>query len=241
MNRSSCWCRSTLLGAALVLSAPHAAALDDKAVPAAKILAPWAVNPVTTVEGISEYRLPNGLRVLLFPDASSANVTVNATYFVGSRHEGRGEKGMAHLLEHMVFKGTPTHQDPWKSLQDHGAQFNGTTWTDRTNYYETMVASEENLEFALRLEADRMVNSFIDAKALEKEMTVVRNEFEMGENRPDYILSQRMMAVAYEWHNYGKSTIGNRSDIERVPILRPITAISHRTAIAERACDASCG
>lgn len=177
----------------------------------------WWSSPVATVEGISEYRLPNGLRVLLFPDQSSSNVTVNITYFVGSRHEGRGEKGMAHLLEHMVFKGTPTFTDPWKSLQDHGANFNGTTWTDRTNYYETLVASDENLNFALQLEADRMVNSFIDAKALEKEMTVVRNEFEMGENNPFGVLMKELFAKAYTWHPYRDSTIGNRSDIERVP------------------------
>jgi len=177
----------------------------------------WWTNPLTTVEGITEYRLPNGMRVLLFPDQSSSNVTVNITYFVGSRQEGRGEKGMAHLLEHMVFKGTPTHPDPWKSLQDHGANFNGTTWTDRTNYYETMVASDENLEFALRMEADRMVNSFISAEALAKEMTVVRNEFEMGENNPFGILMKELFAKAYTWHPYRDSTIGNRSDIERVP------------------------
>lgn len=177
----------------------------------------WWNNPLTTVEGITEYRLPNGLRVLLFPDQSSSNVTVNITYFVGSRHEGLGEKGMAHLLEHMVFKGTPDHPDPWKSLKDHGADFNGTTWTDRTNYYETMVASDENLAFALRLEADRMVNSFISAEALSKEMTVVRNEFEMGENNPFGILMKELFAKAYTWHPYRDSTIGNRSDIERVP------------------------
>lgn len=177
----------------------------------------WWTNPLTTVEGITEYRLPNGLRVLLFPDQSSSNVTVNITYFVGSRQEGRGEKGMAHLLEHMVFKGTPTHPDPWKSLQEHGANFNGTTWTDRTNYYETMVASDENLEFALRLEADRMLNSFISAEALSKEMSVVRNEFEMGENNPFGILMKELFAKAYTWHPYRDSTIGNRSDIERVP------------------------
>jgi zinc protease len=127
---------------------------------------------------------------------------------------------MAHLLEHMVFKGTPKHPDVPKALRDHGAQFNGTTWVDRTNYFETMPASDENLEFALRLEADRLVNSNVKHEDLISEMTVVRNEFERGENDPQNILSQRMIAAAYEWHNYGKSTIGNRSDIERVPIDR---------------------
>lgn len=173
---------------------------------------------VTTVEGISEYKLSNGLKVLLFPDPSKPRVTVNMTVFVGSRHEGYGEAGMAHLLEHMLFKGTPKHPEVPKVLKDHGADFNGTTWLDRTNYYETLPASDENLRFALALEADRMVNSFVRGEDLKSEMTVVRNEFERGENSPSRILNQRIFSAAYDWHNYGKSTIGNRADIERVPI-----------------------
>ncbi len=173
---------------------------------------------VTAVEGIAEFRLDNGIRVLLVPDKSRPTVTVNLTVFVGSRHEGYGEAGMAHLLEHMLFKGTAKHPNVPKELQDHGARFNGTTWVDRTNYYETLPASPENLAFALELEADRMMNSLIKAEDLASEMSVVRNEFERGENSPTLVLSQRMMAVAYEWHNYGRSTIGNRADIERVPV-----------------------
>jgi zinc protease len=173
---------------------------------------------VTAVEGIAEYRLDNGLKVLLFPDPSKPQVTVNLTVFVGSRHEGYGEAGMAHLLEHMLFKGTPDHPNIPKVLKEHGARFNGSTWLDRTNYFETLPATPENLEFAIRLEADRLVNSYVKREDLESEMTVVRNEFERGENSPSSVLRQRMMAVAYEWHNYGQSTIGNRADIERVPI-----------------------
>ncbi len=175
------------------------------------------LEQITTVEGITEYQLANGLQVLLFPDPSKPTVTVNVTYLVGSRHEGRGEKGMAHLLEHMVFQGTPTYETIWSVLEDHGARFNGTTWLDRTNYYETLPATDENLEFALHMEADRMVNSNILADVLAKEFSVVRNEFEMGENNPILVLWQRMMSSAFLWHNYGNSTIGNRSDIERVP------------------------
>jgi len=177
-------------------------------------------KPLTMVENISEYRMPNGLRVLLYPDPSTTKVTINCTVFVGSRHEGYGETGMAHLLEHMVFKGTPRHPDIPKSLKDRGAVFNGTTWVDRTNYYETLNSEKDNLEFAIALEADRLVNSPIRREDLLSEMTVVRNEFERGENSPERILGQRMMSVAFEWHNYGKSTIGNRSDIERVPVDR---------------------
>lgn len=173
---------------------------------------------IRTVEGISELKLANGLQVLLFPDVSKPTVTVNLTIFVGSRHEGYGEAGMAHLLEHMLFKGTPSHPAIPAELTKRGAQFNGTTWLDRTNYYETLSASDENLEFAISMEADRMINSFIKAEDLASEMTVVRNEFERGENSPQRVLMQRIFSTAYEWHNYGKSTIGNRADIERVPV-----------------------
>jgi zinc protease len=180
--------------------------------------APPQPRKVASVEEITEYHLENGLRVLLFPDPTRPKVTVNLTVLVGSRHEGYGETGMAHLLEHMVFKGTPTHPDIPGAMKERGAQFNGSTWVDRTNYYETLPASEQNLEFAIKLEADRMINSPIKAEDLATEFSVVRTEFEAGENSPEGVLSQRMTAVAYEWHNYGKSTIGNRSDIERVPV-----------------------
>ncbi len=177
-----------------------------------------APRKVASVEGITEYHLENGLRVLLFPDPTRPKVTVNLTVLVGSRHEGYGETGMAHLLEHMVFKGTPTHPDIPGAMKERGAQFNGSTWVDRTNYFETLPSGDQNLEFAIKLEADRMMNSPIKAEDLATEFSVVRNEFEAGENSPERVLSQRMTAVAYEWHNYGKSTIGNRSDIERVPV-----------------------
>ncbi len=173
-----------------------------------------------TVEGITEYRLGNGLKVLLFPDQSKPTVTVNITYLVGSRHEAYGETGMAHLLEHLVFKGTPKHRDIPGELTERGARPNGTTWFDRTNYFETVPSTDANLDWALDLEADRMVNSFIAAKDLESEMTVVRNEFESGENSPERTVWQTLMATGYHWHNYGKSTIGSRSDIENVPITR---------------------
>ncbi|HEY5914925.1 MAG TPA: pitrilysin family protein, partial [Verrucomicrobiae bacterium] len=177
-----------------------------------------APRKITSVEGITEYQLDNGLRVLLFPDKSQSKVTVNLTVLVGSRQEGYGETGMAHLLEHMVFKGTPRHPQVPKALQEHGAQFNGSTSSDRVNYFETLNASEENLEFALDLEADRLVNSYIKKEDLESEMTVVRNEFERSENSPSGVLGKRLAATAYHWHNYGKPTIGNRSDIEKVPV-----------------------
>ncbi|MBW7932646.1 MAG: insulinase family protein [Gemmatimonadaceae bacterium] len=181
---------------------------------------PAGITKGATVEGITEYNLANGLKVLLFPDASKPTTTVNITYLVGSRHEGYGETGMAHLLEHLAFKGTPKHKDIPQELTEHGARPNGSTWYDRTNYFETVPATDSNLVWALDLEADRMVNSYIAKKDLESEFTVVRNEFEMGENDPLGILMERAMSTAYLWHNYGKSTIGARADIENVPIER---------------------
>ncbi len=173
---------------------------------------------IGSVEGLTEYQLENGLKVVIFPEPSKAKITVNMTVLVGSRHEGYGEAGMAHLLEHMLFKPTATHARPDQELEARGAKYNGTTWVDRTNYYETLPATDENLEWAIAWEADRLVNCPIKAEDLASEMTVVRNEFEMGENNAAGVLEQRMFATAYEWHNYGKSTIGNRADIERVPV-----------------------
>jgi zinc protease len=177
-----------------------------------------APTRVAMVEGISEYQFDNGLRLLLFPDASAARFSVNMTVLVGSRQEGYGETGMAHLLEHMVFKGTPRHPDVPTALRDHGATFNGSTSVDRVNYFETLAATEANLEFAIDLEADRLVNSFVRQSDLDSEMTVVRNEFERSENSLSGLLRRRIESVAFDWHNYGKPTIGNRTDIERVPI-----------------------
>ena len=175
---------------------------------------------ITEVEGITEYSLDNGLRFLLFPDASKPTATVNVTYFVGSRHEAYGETGMAHLLEHLVFQGTPDHPDIDQELTEHGARPNGTTSFDRTNFFETFPSTDENLDWALDLEADRMVNSFISKGDLDSEMTVVRNEMESRENSPFGMLRARTLATAYLWHNYGKDIIGARSDVEGVPIER---------------------
>jgi zinc protease len=178
------------------------------------------ITHVTSVEGIDEYRLDNGLKVLLFRDPSKATITVNMTYLVGSVDESYGETGMAHLLEHMMFKGSTKYPDILAAIRSRGAQFNGTTSWDRTNYFETFDASDANLEWALDLEADRMVNAFVAQKDLDTEMTVVRNEFESGENNPLRVLLERVQSTSYIWHGYGNSPIGSRSDIENVPIPR---------------------
>ena len=187
---------------------------------AAAAALPPGVTQGTSVEGITQYTLANGLTVLLFPDASAAKTTVNITYLVGSRHENYGETGMAHLLEHMLFKGTSTSGDQKSELAKRGMRFNASTWYDRTNYHETFNASPADLQWALALEADRMVNSKVARVDLDSEMTVVRNEMEMGENSPWSMLLQRLIGSAYDWHAYGKNTIGARSDVEGVDIAR---------------------
>jgi zinc protease len=190
------------------------------AVPAFSQTLPQGVQKLVSVEGITEYTYPNGLHVLLFPDPSKPKVTVNVTYLVGSRHEGYGETGMAHLLEHLLFIQTKTRTNIKQELTDHGAVMNGSTSWDRTNYFETVNATDENLRWALEMEADRMVNTRMEKAILDKEMTVVRNEFESGENNPVNIMFQRALTTAYLWHNYGHLPIGNRSDIENVPIQK---------------------
>ena len=184
---------------------------------------PPGVQKKVSEGGITEYDFPNGLRVLLYPDPATPKITVNVTYLVGSRNEGYGETGMAHLLEHMDFIETTTGRQIKNEIVARGAAWNGTTSEDRTNYYETVPATDENLKWALSLESDRMVNVKFTKQILDTEMTVVRNEFERGENSPQSILSERVAATAYLWHNYGKSTIGSKDDIEKVPVERLAT------------------
>ena len=180
---------------------------------------PQGVQKVTSVEGVTEYAFPNGLHVLLFPDNSKPKITVNVVYRVGSRNEAYGETGMAHLLEHMTFKSAEDGRELFKDLTNRaGGNFNGTTSYDQTMYYETVNASDDNLRWALDLETDRMAHMTMLKKDLDSEMTVVRNEMEAGENSQLNVLDERVMAAAYNFHNYGKTVIGDRTDVERVPI-----------------------
>ncbi len=212
MNRAFVFLLLVALSRGVVAQAPATAPTTLQAAP------PPA--PVATVEGISEYRLANGLQVLLVPDDSKPTTTVNVTYRVGSRHESYGETGMAHLLEHLIFKGTPTTRNAFAEFTRRGLRANGTTSFDRTNYFASFAANDDNLRWYLGWQADVMVNSLIAKADLDSEMTVVRNEMEMGENNPGGVLFQRTLGAMYDWHNYGKSTIGARSDVENVDIGR---------------------
>ena len=173
---------------------------------------------VRSVEGVDEYRLANGMQLLLVADDSKPTTSVNLVYRVGSRHESYGETGMAHLLEHLLFKGTPTHPAVWNEFTRRGLVANGSTAFDRTNYTASFAANKDNLDWYLGWLADAMTNSFIARKDLDTEMTVVRNEMERGENSPGRILFAKTLAAMYDWHNYGHSTIGARADVENVDV-----------------------
>ena len=174
--------------------------------------------------GIEEYCLTsNKLRVLTLEEHSAPVTTFMVTYHVGSRNEAIGHTGATHLLEHLMFKGSKKYNKEnntaiWTELQNIGAQINATTWNDRTNYFE--VVPSEHLERAIAIEADRMRNAFLKDEDRQPEMTVVRNEFERGENSPFDVLDKNIWATAYQAHPYHHSTIGWRSDIENVSTKR---------------------
>ena len=179
---------------------------------------------VRSSQGIEEYQLKsNDLKVLMLQNSSSPVATFMVTYHVGSRNEAIGYTGSTHLLEHLMFKGSRNYNKEkgtaiWDELQNIGAQINATTWNDRTNYFE--VVPKEYLEKAISIEADRMRFSFIKDEDRQPEMTVVRNEYERGENSPFDVLDKNVWATAYQAHPYHHSTIGWRSDIENVSTER---------------------
>ena len=174
--------------------------------------------------GIKEYKMTsNNLRVLLKKDKSAPVATFMVTYEVGSRTEAIGYTGSTHLLEHLMFKGsrkfnTTKGNSVFQTLQSLGARMNATTWLDRTNYFA--VLPSEHLESLIEIEADRMRNAWIKEEDRQSEMTVVRNEFERGQNSPSGVLDEHIWATAYHAHPYHHSTIGWKEDIENVSIER---------------------
>ena len=177
---------------------------------------------VVSIQNVHEYKLPNGLQILLVPDDSKPVATVNITYRVGSRHEGMGETGSAHLLEHMLFKASGTFDKPWESMRALGLRYNGTTTADRTNYFASFASNDDlaaqRMDFMLGWLASMMTQARFTKADLDSEMTVVRNEFERSENEPGRVLGDRMRAAAFNFHGYGHSTLGARSDIENMPL-----------------------
>lgn len=188
---------------------------------------PAAILPFDLVKekaGIREWRLrANGLKLLLLQNRVAPVATLAVVYHVGSRNEAVGYTGATHLLEHLMFKGTPEYNRENGTaiaavLEALGARFNATTWFDRTNYYETIPSDQ--LDAVARLEASRMRGALLRDEDRAPEMTVVRNEFERGENSPFQVLYKHTFAVAYREHPYHHPTIGWRGDIEGVSTER---------------------
>jgi len=206
LNRILLTCLALGLGASAVHAAPTGAA---------------GFTLIKSLGGIDEYRLDaNGLSVLLRPDHSVPVVTFQVTYRVGSRNEVTGTTGATHILEHLMFKGSDRFNDAaGNSIKQYlgqvGAGFNATTSLDRTNYFATL--GRDALDGYVAIEADRMRNLWLRDTDRTAEMTVVRNEYERGENNPGYALDKEVTAVAFLAQPYHHSTIGWRSDIEKVP------------------------
>ncbi len=201
-------------------SAPHSVTLSEIPAPAGT----RGFEFIRETDGIREFRLiSNGLRVLLLANPVAPVVTFCVVYHVGSRNEAVGYTGATHLLEHLMFKGTPEYNRDRGTaiaavLEAIGARFNATTWFDRTNYYETIPS--DRLAIAVELEASRMRGSLLRDEDRQPEMTVVRNEFERGENSPFQVLYKQSFATAFREHPYHHPTIGWRSDIETVTTER---------------------
>lgn len=175
-----------------------------------------AITKIQTIEGITEYQLDNGLQVLFIPDSSKPSTTVNMTYHVGSRFEQYGFTGMAHLLEHLVFRGTKQFPDALQQFSQKGLSANGSTNQDRTNYYAIFAANDDTLEWYLRWQADVMQHIDITDDNLKKEVDIVLNERDRSQNEPMQVLYERIKASAYHWNNAGMAVIGSPDNLKRM-------------------------
>lgn len=165
--------------------------------------------------GIDSYQFDNGFKLIMAHYPGAPNAHVELVVKVGSKNEGYGETGMAHLLEHMLFKSTPLTDDIKSTLTSMASDWNGTTSVDRTNYYE--VVSPEKVLSALELELNRLLNATFTQEHLRTEMTVVRNEMDRGASSDSNVMIQTMLRSGFDWHGYGRSTIGSPSDVEDAP------------------------
>ena len=168
-------------------------------------------------ERVTEITLDNGLRVLVLEDHRSPIATIQTWYKVGSRNEIPGATGLAHFLEHMMFKGTPAHGKGVfsQTVEENGGQDNAFTTQDVTSYYVNIAA--DRVSFILGLEADRMRNLLLDPNEIDSERQVVAEERRTRtEDDPDGYLSEEFLAAAYKGHPYGWPIIGWMSDILRI-------------------------
>ncbi len=181
--------------------------------------APAAIPTYDHVDngGVSSYTLANGFKVILVPYPSAGQAKVSLVIRSGSMVEGYGESGMAHLLEHMIYLGAGKRQSVKDDLTKLNASWNGSTSADRTNYFATIPADQKKLEEIIRIKADMFLDPRFTEEDLRREMTVVRNEMEIGENSASSLAMKALLRQAFFWHGYGRATIGARSDVEKAP------------------------
>ncbi len=165
--------------------------------------------------GVTSYTLANGFKVILVPYPSAGQAKVSLVVKSGSKIEGYGETGMAHLLEHMIYMGAGKRKSVKEDLTRLNANWNGTTSSDQTNYFATLPADQKKLEELIRIKADMFLDPQFTEEDLKREMTVVRNEMERGENSAGSLAMKTLMRQSFAWHGYGRSTIGARSDVEK--------------------------
>ena len=207
--------RQACLALMIAFALPTSVLAASKSAP--KVVPPAQASLTASAAGFSGYTLPNGFRIILAPFPNAASVRVELLVKTGSKLEGYGETGMAHLLEHMLFKSAGARTDIKADLTRLGAAWNGTTSLDRTNYFEVLAADPAKVDEAIRLEADRFIRASFTREHLASEMTVVRNELERGDSDPGSLVMRALQRQSYFWHGYGRPTIGARSDIEGAP------------------------
>lgn len=203
---------SVLCAALLAFAAPATAVPPN---PDAGTAIP--ARPDAQAAGFSSYRLANGFKIILVPFPSAANARIELLVKTGSKLEGYGETGMAHLLEHMLFKSAGKRADLKSDLTALGAHWNGTTNADRTNFFETVAPEPEKIDEAIHIEADRFIRASFTKEQLASEMSVVRNELERNDSDPGSLVMRALQREAFFWHGYSRPTIGARSDIEDAP------------------------
>ncbi len=168
------------------------------------------------MQEVLETTLPNGLQVLTLESRAAAVATFWVWYRVGSRNEPAGRTGISHWVEHMLFKGTPTHPSGTltRLIDRLGGRWNAFTWKDYTAYFEVLPA--EHIEVAVRLEADRMQNTIFDPEVVASERTVIISEREGAENYPAYYLREEVEALAFKVHPYRQPVIGWKGDLRAI-------------------------
>lgn len=179
----------------------------------------WPASPIR-LEGVAAHHLANGVQLVLAPDASKSTTTVNVTYRVGSLHERDGEFGTAHVVEHLIYRGTSNSGPVHREFSRRGVSYDGSTTADRTSYVATFAADDDTLRWYLGWQADAMFNSLVSESDFAEELNIIRNEMDRGDSNRGRLLIQRAMAVMHDWHPYGRSTIGMRSDLEAMNLDR---------------------